>query len=262
MTMLKTSIPITLLFGTLGMLMITILIVILILVLHDRTYKQAMSRYHQTLLTSKIEIQEQTFNKISQELHDNIGQLLVIAKMQVNILQDSCSDNDKTEEVKKTLGIAINDVRNIAKTLSSDSIIRNGFIKTIEEELARINKSGIIKTVFTVQGNVRKMEDPKALILYRIIQEVIQNIIKHSLSTEMNIGVAFREEELEINIKDNGKGFNVEEQLSIGKGMGLKNIVDRTQVIGGYVKFGSKEGEGTKVLMVLPYVAKTPSKLF
>jgi two-component system, NarL family, sensor kinase len=244
------------------MLVITILILILISVLNDRTYKQAINRYQQTLLKSKIEIQEQTFHKISQELHDNVGQLLVLAKMQVNVLEDACSDFSKVQEVKKTLAIAINDVRNIAKTLSSDSIIRNGFIKTIEEELTRINNSGIIRTVFTVEGNIRKMEDAKALILYRIIQEVIENIIKHSKSTEINISVAFKEEELGISIKDNGKGFSAEEQLRLGKGMGLKNIVDRTEVIGGYVRFESKEGDGTNVSLVLPNITKTPSKSF
>jgi two-component system, NarL family, sensor kinase len=106
------------------------------------------------------------------------------------------------------------------------------------------------------------MEDAKALILYRIIQEVIQSIIKHSASTAMNISVAFKKEELEISIKDNGKGFNVEEQLSLSKGMGLKNIVDRTEVIGGHVKLESKVGDGTKVSMEVPYVDQTPPKRF
>jgi two-component system, NarL family, sensor kinase len=205
-------------------------------------------------LKAQLEIQEQTFLAISQEIHDNVGQVLSLAKVQVNIMTES----DKTErsmllEIRDNIGKAMADLRDLARSLSSDRIQSCGLRETIAQEVDRINKTGIIRTELAIQGEIRDVDPRKKLILFRIIQESIHNCIKHAEATTISIHLHYRKEDVHVSIMDDGKGFDPAALLQGGSGMGLGNIRTRVQLTGGISTIESAIGKGTTITLKIPY---------
>jgi two-component system NarL family sensor kinase len=210
--------------------------------------------FSNNLLQSQLEIQEQTFNDISQELHDNIGQVLSLAKVQISIMNESDDiSRESLNDVKQNISYAITDLRNIAKSLSSERIRNTNLHAAVITEVERINKSRIICIRFETVGDEAEMDDQKKLILFRIIQESLQNIIKHAGATEVCISFHYFPEELQIVVKDNGKGFDITDALQRNGGLGLSNIRTRALVTGGSSDIVSILNTGTTLTLKIPY---------
>lgn len=225
----------------------------------NQLYKQEkaiiQANFNQTLLQSQLEIQEQTFNSISQEIHDNVGQILSLAKVQLNIIGEGQTVNQELlTDAKENISKALTDLRDVAKGLSSDRIRVLGLDESIQQEVTRINRAGILSIQFETNGQVRVIEPQKQLILYRVIQECIQNIIKHANANAVVVDFNYREHCLRIMVSDNGKGFNFQEEQLHHHGLGLMNLYKRMELIGGLARIESEPGKGTKVHIKLPYV--------
>ena len=176
--------------------------------------QQMQREFQHQLLQSQLEIQELTFNYISQEIHDNVGQILSLAKVQINIMTESENINKEIlGEVKENVGKAMADLRDIAKSLSSERIRTTGIYETVTNEAIRINKSDILQLTVSKNGDEQKMDEQKKLILFRIIQESLQNSIKHADASQVDILFNYLPENLYVCIKDNGKGFNMEDAV-------------------------------------------------
>lgn len=218
----------------------------------EREIMQA--QYKQTLLQSQVEMQEQTFDNISREIHDNVGQLLSLAKLQLSIIERSQNvDRPLLSEVKDNIGNALADLRDIAKSLSGERMKMLGFIQTIEEETERINRSKVLQASLSVSGQVYKFSLQKQLIMVRIVQEALQNIIKHSQAKNADVAFLYLKDRLELTVSDNGKGFNSTEKISGKSGLGLQNIMNRTEVIGGVAAISSTPNKGTEIKLSIPY---------
>src|ERR1700722_807978 len=137
--------------------------------------------YEKTILQSQLEIQEQTFNFISGELHDNVGQVLSLAKIQIKIMDESGNLNTTMlNDVKDNISKALTYLRDIAKGLNTERIRSLSLYDTVAQELARVGKTGIFLTCIDKKGIECQLDEQKKLILFRIIQEGIQNCIKHA----------------------------------------------------------------------------------
>jgi signal transduction histidine kinase len=218
----------------------------------EREIMQA--HYKQTMLQARLEIQEQIFNNISREIHDNVGQLLSLAKVQVNIIDRSESiDKSMLFELKQNIGKALIDLRDIAKSLSGERMILIGLVETLRQEVERINRSQYLNASLTITGEVRKFNEQKQLIVVRIVQEAIQNIIKHAEAKHIDISVDYALRMLKLNVSDNGKGFNIEEKTNTPTGLGLQNIINRAGIIGGKAEISSTLKKGTNITLTIPY---------
>ncbi len=212
------------------------------------------SSYEKTILQSQLEIQEQTFNTISQEIHDNVGQILSLAKVQLNIIEESeNADKSLLTDARENISKAMTDLRDIAKGLNSERIRLAGLPATVEQEIQRINRVGIVHINLQVYGQEQKKDAQKQLILFRIIQECLQNIIKHASASSVNICLTYNEDLLNITITDNGKGFNFQQEQLAHHGLGLQNIFKRIDLIGGKAEINSILQEGTTVNLSIPY---------
>lgn len=212
--------------------------------------KSLQFHFEEQLLHSQIEIQEQTMKNISQEIHDNIGQTLSLAKLNLSTIdvQNLESAVDKIANSKEMVSKAILDLRDLSRSLNTDAFLSAGLVKGIATELAMVEKSGIFHTQLDVNGNQQRMDAKKELIVFRVVQEAINNIIKHSAASMIGVAVAFNDHRLEMKIKDNGKGFTHSE---VTEGSGLRNMKNRIQLIGGELAIAS-DSNGTVIHVTVP----------
>ena len=210
------------------------------------------------LLQSQLEIQEQTFQNISREIHDNIGQKLTLAKLYLNTLD--FADTDKTmiqvNDSVTIIGEAINDLSDLSHSMSSEIILNNGLIKALEFEAAQLTKSGIYTICFSATGNPVFMDTNTELMLFRIVQEVLNNVVKHAVASEIDINLHYTDAVLTIEIEDNGKGFYTGK---IWPGTGLQNIKKRIHILKGICKIESTIDVGTHIKIEIPFYANNPS---
>lgn len=219
--------------------------------------RQIELQYEQAILQSQLEIQEQTLKNISQEIHDNVGQVLSLAKLNLNTM-----DVAKTEQLKGKIdntliqvSKAINDLRDLSKSFNTDNIAAIGLMRAIEYEMEMIRKTGSYKTVFDIDGNTKKLEPQRELILFRIVQEVLHNIIKHASASSVSVMAVYSDKDLELTINDDGKGFDLSalnRESENGSGQGIRNMHNRARLIGADFSIDSLGGKGTSVKIILP----------
>ncbi|HEX2629202.1 MAG TPA: sensor histidine kinase [Chitinophagaceae bacterium] len=214
-------------------------------------------KYEKEALRSQLEIQENTFKNIAQELHDNIGQMLSVVKLSLSVLPIE-KDHKAVEQVKNSqevLNKAIIDLSNLTKSLHTERIADIGLIESIRFELYAIRKAGIVQVQFHPEGNETPLSEQKAVFLFRMFQEILNNILKHAKASEVIVHVKFLDDIFVLEIKDNGIGFSVEEKkqsTSSGSGVGLRSLFNRAQIIGAELTMNSEPGKGTNVLIRLP----------
>ena len=222
---------------------------------HIREKEQMKQSYERELLKTQLEIQEQTFRHISQEIHDNIGQMLSLTKLNLATMDPSRPSTleEKIYDSKKLVGQAISDLRNLSHGLSTDHITDQGLARSIEHELEMIRKSGDYETVFQLEGTPYPLDKQNELIIYRITQETLNNIIKHAASQKIIIHLRYQPEELTLSIIDNGKGFDCTHLTNNSSfGLGIKNMHNRARLIGAGFLISSTLEEGTCVMITIP----------
>ena len=218
---------------------------------------QMKMHFDQELLRTQLEIQEQTLKTISEEIHDNIGQALSLAKLKLNTLKYDQPDllvekiNDSRELVSK----AIRDLRDLSRSLNTDSIASMGLVRAIELELELFRKSGFQTTLYT-EGEIRKMEPQQELIIFRIVQESLNNIIKHAEAKTIRVTALYTADELDLQVEDDGKGAEPAQLDMDGnsyKSLGLRNMSNRARMIGGTFTIHSVPGNGTMIKLNIPF---------
>lgn len=239
-------------------LLLIFLIVITLAIRYRKRKKENQElkvQFDQELLKSKLEIQEQTLQHISREIHDNLGQVASLIKINLNTLQleDNSKAGDKIEYTRELVRQLITDLKLLSGTLNSDKVMKNGLTKALEFEVLRLNKTAAFESVFVQHDIVPPIEPDRAIILYRMSQEIINNSIKHSAAKHINIDVYYSGNKLTIKIADDGKGFNPAEKMKDEKnqGNGLDNLVSRAKLVNAEVQFESVFDKGTTVTITM-----------
>lgn len=244
-------------------ILILIFFIVFILFLYQRrhiSYQKGLevlkSDFEKTLLTTQLEIQEQTFQSISREIHDNIGLSLTLAKLNLNTIDwnNAAHSQEKVVGSINFISRAIEDLSYISKALHTGFIEENGLLKALELEINKIQKLGIYNIRYDVTGSPVYMKTQKELVIFRIIQEVLNNCIKHAEATAISLLLHYQSNQVEIELSDDGMGFSRRPTGGQGgKGTGLMNIVKRAAYIDGSCQINSIPGKGTTVLLKIPY---------
>ena len=226
-------------------------------------YQQKQNKYYNELenlkimhendiLQSQIEIQEQTFQHISKEIHDNIGQKLTLAKLHLNTLYlaNEKRTDSQIKDAVTMISESIIGLRDISRSLSSESILNNGLEKALEYEFEHLQRSGLYAISFEVTGKTIFLNGQHELVLFRIVQEAINNIIKHALASKIDILLHFEAHELSLQIKDNGRGFSTEHNHP--RGNGISNMKRRAITLNGIIEISSAPGTGTCINIKIP----------
>ncbi|HXB91469.1 MAG TPA: ATP-binding protein [Puia sp.] len=211
-------------------------------------------QFKEQSLKAELEIQEHTFHAISQEIHDNVAQSLILARVQIHTLHENGqAPGELLTSVQENIVKALTDLRDLSKSLNSDRIRSASIHETFLQEADRINKTGILRAEVAVEGEAREIEPQKKLILFRILQECIQNCVKHAEASEIYVLFRYLAKGIHITIRDDGKGFDTEDIFGNSSGQGLENIRTRIQLTGGSHHVKSRPQEGTEITLMIPY---------
>jgi two-component system, NarL family, sensor kinase len=214
-------------------------------------------KYEKEALLSQLEIQENTFKTIAQELHDNIGQMLSVVKLTLSALplEKEHKAYSMVESSKEVLYKALADLSNLTKSLHTERIADVGLAESIQFELHAIENAGILKVNFTNEGYEYPFDEQKSIYLFRIFQESLNNTLKHAKATALDVSLVYTDDFFTMCIKDNGVGFVINEKkesTSPGSGVGLRSLNNRAGIIGATISIDSTPGVGTSVLIKLP----------
>ena len=245
--------------GGFSFILFWIFFIILIVIYLNKIYKmraereQLEARIFGEVNNARNEIQQATLNTISQEIHDNVGQLLSLTKMQLNLIEESPEkDINLVRDAKDNISKAMTDLRDLAKGMSSDRIKLLGLFDSVVQEASRINKVGRLQVDVESSGNKLEPEHQKQLVLFRVIQECFQNIIKHAQANHILVTFTYQLDSFDVLIKDDGIGFEYHPGSHSSEGLGLMNIFNRIHLVGGDVTLNSSPGAGTTVYIKVP----------
>lgn len=245
------------------LVMIIILLIVLFSIFQKRKnslllqQKEAEKKFETAIAETQIEIREETLRNISWELHDNIGQLLTLAKIQVSVAQN---DPNKLQEVTDTITKSLVELRSLSKLINPDAIKSLNLTEAISMEIERFNRLQFIKATITQNGDIKILDDKIEIIIFRILQEFFTNTIKHSKASNLDVVVTYDLEKLIIHAKDNGVGFNMN-HTNTQQGIGLCNIQNRGKLINAEVSLASQEGQGTAMTLTYFYKKKSLTAL-
>lgn len=237
------------------LLLITLFIVMLVMAYLRRDLKHLKEKetmeadFEKQLLQSQLETQEETLNQLSTEIHDNVGQLLNSTKLLIGLTQRALTESPETLTMAdETLAKAIQELRSLSKSLNKEWLQQFDFIENLESEIARINAAKSLQIHLFRPATLSLRADGQ-IILFRIVQEVLQNAIKHAQAKNIEITIKDNSQLLTISIADDGTGFD---EATASKSVGILNIKHRTHLLGGTVQWSSSGLKGTDVTIQLP----------
>lgn len=255
------------LIGTAVMLILVVSIVLFVALYQKRMLSKqneiqaAENRHQKEMLSASMEIAEQEREKIAKNIHDDVGTLLNVIRLQMTKLSRNAADKAKTEElVKESLSMvdeSIQTVRGIAHDLMPPTLVKLGLDKGLVEMCRQINASGQVKMDCVIETNDRRLAPRVELQLYRAIREIVNNILKHSQATTIGIAVRATDSSLGVQISHNGIGITNETATELAqsqKGVGLKSIQSRVQLVNGTIQYLSKGQSDSTVIIEVPAV--------
>lgn len=245
--------------GTLVVLLL-MLFIVFFFITYNRKHREHLlevarlkHEFAQALLQAQLEIQEQTLQHIAYELHDNLGQVASLIKINLNTLQlhDTHAAGLKIEDTKELIRQLITDLKMISLSLNSDRVATQGLEKGLEIEVDRLARLGQFAIDFKHDGIAPTLEDNTTIIIYRMAQEILNNMVKHSRARKVEVSLQTSKNLLTLAFSDDGVGFDREEKLKNG-GSGLTNLQNRARLIQANLRISTAPGLGTTISIELP----------
>lgn len=201
---------------------------------------------------AEISAMEKERARIATDLHDDLGPVLAVIKFRVDNVEPK--DEEEKEELttaSKQLDELIGRMREVANNLMPSALQRKGLISAIEEFISNTRSSTGMEILFTANG-IPSITEEKSINIYRVVQEVVHNCIKHSGATKMEIILEQQNGYLKVLCRDNGVGFDYAKLANESEGIGLRSIKNRTEIMSGILSVESKPKKGTAFLFKIP----------
>jgi signal transduction histidine kinase len=226
----------------------------MILTIADIT-KQKM--IEQSSVIAVIEAQENERSRLAREIHDGLGPLLSSIKMNIEAIQDDIPGADitihnKFDLVYDLINTFTTDMRAVSHDLMPGILEDYGLVPALKSLCKTINESKKIRTGYFFSAIDTDLDQSVELGLYRIAQELLQNVIKHSGAGQINLQLILHPGSLVLMVEDDGKGFTIPTHEMSGDGIGLKNIKTRAKALGGQFFIDSTPGVGTTATVEIP----------
>jgi signal transduction histidine kinase len=216
-----------------------------------RQQRRNLTLYKQSVLT-EITTLEKERSRIANDLHDEIGPMLSAVKLRISSLD--VSSEDDLEQVKSTsehIDSLIKRMREISFDLMPNTLVRKGLVVAIREFIEYCATNNNLQITLKADQNV-ELDEQRSINLYRMVQEVVHNAMRHSGATRLEIELKKTKKGIVLETHDNGKGFVYDRQASESSGFGLRNLLRRTEIMGGKMFVESTGGKGTSYTFELP----------
>jgi signal transduction histidine kinase len=217
--------------------------------------KSALILQQELAAKAVIEAEENERQRIARDLHDGIGQMMSAAKMNLSAFESQISfaSEEQRQSLQKVISLvdeSCKEIRTVSHIMMPNALLKNSLASAIKDFVDKISNRDITAIVYT-EGLDQRLDANTETVLYRVIQECVQNAIRHAGATRLDISMVRDKEGISGTIEDNGKGFDP--SLKNGSaGIGLKNIMSRIDFLKGTVDFDSAPGRGTVVSLFVP----------
>ncbi|MBU1821469.1 MAG: sensor histidine kinase [Bacteroidetes bacterium] len=259
--------------STLAMLMMAVFVIVFVVYYQKRKLEQEKKlydiekNYQRMLLETALSSEEAERRRIAQDLHDDIGTMLSLTKLSLNQLHKTVNKEDPRTDftlnkAQSLVEETIIHVRRITRDLVPTTLEQFGLVAAIDEFINRLGDNQGLTFHFECDANEIPRQSPKVeLALYRIMQELVNNAIKHANCDEIEIDLHLDKGKLELQVTDNGKGFDAQTTQQSGKGgLGLRNIESRLSVINGKVNYQKPGIRGARARVQIPVDATHRNK--
>jgi signal transduction histidine kinase len=238
------------------------LVALALFIFHYRTLNSELSAREQaeaslrTLSVRLLEVQDQERRKFSRELHDSLGQYLVGVKMNLTMLGKSAPANTLITESTKLVDLAITETRTISHLLHPPLLDEAGFASAARWYVEGFAQRSGVQTSLDIPENLGRLPQPVELALFRVLQESLTNVHRHSKSPRADVSVRLSPQQVVLRVRDYGKGIPAEvlshfQQNRAHGGVGLTGMRERLHELGGKLEMDS-DGHGTEVLAIMP----------
>jgi two-component system NarL family sensor kinase len=228
--------------------------------LQEKELESMKTAFEKELLQTRLEIQEDVLKNVSMEIHDNIGQIMLLAKVNISILQTMAIPEDGTELIKETklmLTKASEDISQLSRSLNSDRISDIGVFAAITHELQLMEQkklfSVLVRNPLEISG--KNLPKETQLLVFRMFQEIGSNIIKHAGATRVGLTIEQQTNGYHLQIEDNGKGFEFTPSSTAQSdynGVGLRSLQSRVNLFKGTIQIHSILQQGTTISIFIP----------
>lgn len=215
----------------------------------------------QLTLKAIFSAQQAEQKRVADDLHDSLGQELSMTKLMISNLRKHSTDNPKSLELISTcidiLNGSIKNLREICFNLMPGVLTRGGLNMAISELANKLNKQESFRVLFEKNPEIERMDSDLEIVLYRITQEFINNMIKHSDASELRIELNkdSKTNFISLYLEENGQGFDMSKLNKIGENRGYQNLKTKVKAFNGLVSMNSAPGEGTSTYVKFPIIA-------
>lgn len=223
---------------------------------HRQEMTQIQETFTREMLHSRTEIQEQTLQHIATEIHDNFSPTLSVINLNLASVIPSVKEpvKETITDTKALVKQLMAEMKALSISLNTDHVSRIGFARSLEQYIDRLRKTGFYIIEFTRTGDEYRLPANKEIILLRMCQETLNNIIKHAEARNISIKISYGEQLFRIEISDDGKGFDPEtihRDYQKQDSTGLRNLKNRAVAIEAGLVINSRPGEGTTIIILL-----------
>jgi signal transduction histidine kinase len=214
-------------------------------------HQRSILKIHREKIQAEVITLETERQRVSADLHDELGPLLSAVKLKINSLDVEKEDQAVIKDASKNIDHILERIREISIGLMPQALLKKGLVTATNEFVNDLNDSGRIKIDFQYQPDL-VIEKAAEIHLYRIIQELIHNTVKHAHSDVLTIQLKSTGNKTILEVEDNGLGFDIQTVLKDSTGMGLKNLLTRTEMLNGEMFIQSRLKQGTKFTFEFP----------
>lgn len=200
--------------------------------------------------------EENERQRIAKDLHDGVGQMMSAAKMNLSAISNELQFSSEEQKLSFDHIISLVDesckeVRTVSHQMMPNMLLKSGLGKAVADFIDKIDRR-VLKVQLHTEGLNERLDEQIEIVLYRVLQECVNNVIKHSTASELDIAIIRDSDGVSATIEDNGKGFDIW-QISADAGMGLRNMKARIEYVKGTIEFDSAPGKGTLVAIHIPF---------
>jgi signal transduction histidine kinase len=230
---------------------IILAVIIFFFVFSIARQQRKVLKWQQARIAAEINTLENERKRIAGDLHDELGPLLSAIKLQINHLEpEGETETAILEKSSRQIDDIIQRFREISYDLLPNTLVRKGFITATEEFISKLQVLHTLKIVFT--SDAFSLVPEREVNLYRVVQEIIQNTIKHAKASELTISISKRSKTILLRTRDNGAGFNYSEKSQTATGLGLLSLQSRAELLGGQLLVHTQPGSGTMFEIEIP----------